>query len=75
MIITSVETTRGTTANTSDIELLVYLVVLNLVHQVLNGGIKIARVHLMVSLEGYLGLCKGRVCDSGQEMQTQVLGL
>ncbi len=56
MIITSVETTRGTTANTSDIELLVYLVVLNLVHQVLNGGIKIARVLITVRLKRQLGL-------------------
>ncbi len=47
---------------------LVKLLVQDLVHEVLDSGIKIARVLLMVGLEGQLGLCKGRVRDAIQEM-------
>ncbi len=68
LVITGSEAARGTTAHTSNNELLVDLVMRDLVHQVLNHGIKIARVLLMVGLEGQLGLCKGRVRDVIQEM-------
>ncbi len=57
--------------------MLVYLVVLDLIHEVLNSGIKIARVHLVVSLKGQLGLCERRVHDTIQTVTgtgTGVLG-
>ncbi len=63
-----VETSRGTAANTSNNELLVDMVVLNLIHEVLNGGIEIARVCLVVSLKGQLSLCKGRISDTIEKM-------
>ncbi len=50
--ILGLEAARGTTVNTGNMELLVDLLVSDLVHQVLNGGIKIARVLATVSLEG-----------------------
>ncbi len=66
---------RGTTAKTSNIEQLVDLLMLNLIHEALNSGIKIARVRLAVSLEGQLGLCKGRVHDAVQEMADASAGV
>ncbi len=50
-ITTGLEVTRGITANTSNAKLLVDLVVQDLVHQVLNGGIKVVRVLLTVGIK------------------------
>ncbi len=68
LIIAGLEATGGPTANASNIELPVDLVVLDLVHKVINCGVKIARVLVMVSLEGKLGLWEGGVCDAIQKM-------
>ncbi len=40
----------------------------DLVHQVLNIGIKITRVLLVIGVKQQLGPCKGRVRDTIQEM-------
>ncbi len=77
MIIAGLEAARGTTANGSNLELLVDLMVQDLIHQILNGGIKISRVLLMVGIKQQLGLCEGRICDAIQEMidpSTGVIG-
>ncbi len=50
--VTSLEVARGTTANTNNTELLVDLVVSDLIHQVLNGDIKITRVLRLIGIEG-----------------------
>ncbi len=67
-LIFGLEAARGTSINTSNIELLVDLLVGDLIHEVLNSGIEIARELLTVSLEGNLGLRERRVNDSMKKM-------
>ncbi len=74
-VVMSLKTTRDTTSTTCNIELLVDLVVGNLVHQVLKGGIKISKVLSAVGLDRQLGLGKGGVYNNIQEWQMHVLGL
>ncbi len=75
LVITDSDMARGATANTSNMKLLVDLMVLALVYQVLNSGIKIARILLVVHVKGQLGLCKGRVHDTIQEMADASAGV
>ncbi len=75
MVIIGPEAARGATANASNIELLVDLVVCDLVHQVLNGGNRIVRVLLAVGLKQQLGLCKGRVHDAIKKMTDASAGV
>ncbi len=54
--------------NTSNVKLLVDLLMSHLIHQILDSGIKIARVLIMVGLKGQLGLGQQGVHDTFQEM-------
>ncbi len=57
-IILDLEGLRGTAANASNVKLLVDLLMKNLIYQVLNSDINIARVLVMVSIKQQLGLSK-----------------
>ncbi len=77
MVITGLKAADSVTAHACNMKGLVKLLVQDLVHEVLDSGIKIARVLLMVGLEGQLGLGKGRVGNSINEMMdesTRVIG-
>ncbi len=68
-VITGLELLDGTTSNMSNIKLLVYLLVGHLIHKVVYRGIKVARVLIVVSLKGQLGLGLEGVCNIIQEME------
>ncbi len=77
MVIVGLKVSGSAADYTSNMKWLVNLLVLDLVHEVLNSGIKITRVLFAVGLKGQLGLDKGQVGDSIEEMpdaSTRVMG-